>query len=189
MRITIENTGERYVPTQGNAVEALVNMERYHYAMTHCIDKKVLELGCGAGLGTYLYSLVAKHVTAIDYSLDALGYAQTYPYDSDKVTFTQMDLSKEIPEGNYDIVIATEFLEHIDDPASLLRELDTKYLIFALPLHSMAVSTWHKFVIRPGTQGVEDIKALIHKNYHIEDMVVQNNLWVYGKARKRKSWL
>ncbi len=190
-----EQTGERFIPTQSNPFEVTVNLDRYMFAVDYCMDKdtrkgrKVLELGCGSGLGTYLYSLVADSITAIDYSDDAFEYAKQYPFDPKKVLFKQMDLEKEAPEEQFDLTIATEFLEHISDPASLLEKLNTKYLVFSLPLSSLAVSKFHKFPTRDGKEGVEDIKNLIEKSYVIESMSIQHDTWVYGLARKKKSWL
>lgn len=187
--ITLPQDGERFIPTQSNAVEVLVNLERYHYAASKCIDQKVLELGCGCGLGTYLYSLVAKSVYAVDYSEDAIRYAEQYPFIKEKVSFGRFDLSEHTPLGKFDVVVATEFLEHIENPKKLLAELDTKYLVFSLPIDSLKVSTWHKFDIPGGKDGTNAIKALIEDKYHIEDILIQQERWVYGYARKRKSWL
>lgn len=188
--ITIPQDGERFIPTQSIPVEVLVNLERYHYAASKCIDQKVLELGCGCGLGTYLYSLVGKSVLAVDYSMNAINYAEQYPYDREKVNFYKADLEKDsLPPGKFDVVVATEFLEHIENPKKLLAELDTKYLVFSLPIDSMKVSTWHKFDIPGGKDGTNFIKALIEDKYHIEDILIQQGRWVYGYARKRKSWL
>ena len=124
--LEMKKTGERFIPTQSDVYEIWVNADRYFYALEHCLDKQtrkprnVLDLGCGSGLGTYLYSLVAGHVTAVDYNEDAFKYAKQYPYEESKVSFLKMDLEKEIPEGKYDVTIALESLEHLSDPGSLI---------------------------------------------------------------------
>lgn len=188
-----EDTGERFIPHSAPTLDAKINLERYMYAVPYCKDKKVLELGCGSGLGTYLYSLVATHVTAIDYSDDAIEYAKQYPFNPSKVEFRKMDLEKEVPQGSYDVTVATEFLEHISDPASLIAAIDTKFLVFSLPLKSLATSVWHKYPIRDGMEGIQDVRDLIEKRYVIEKIEVQNSgtvcHWVFGYARKRKSWI
>lgn len=190
--ITVEDTGERFIPTQASPYEVIINADRYMFALPHCVDKHVLELGCGSGMGTYLYSLVAKSITAVDYSGVAIDYAKTYPSDPYKVSFKEMNLEKEIPDGKYDVVVATEFLEHIDDPARLIAELDTQYLVWSLPLNSLEISKWHKYKIRGGEEGMQDCRDLIEKRYKIEEIKVQQAprcAWIFGVAKKRKSWL
>ena len=92
-----EADGERFIPGQSNSHEILVNLDRYMMAIEYCVDADVLELGCGSGLGTYLYSLVAKSIVAIDYASDAFAHAKLYPIDPYKVSFREMNLEKEFP--------------------------------------------------------------------------------------------
>jgi len=56
----MKETSEFFIPAQAGFKEVIVNLERYLFAMNFCKDKVVLDAGCGCGLGTYLYSLVAK---------------------------------------------------------------------------------------------------------------------------------
>jgi len=186
---TIVNDGERFIPTDAGSYEVKVNLDRYLYAMKHIAGESVIELGCGAGLGTYLYSLVASRVTAYDYSQAALTLTARYPYDSNKVRLVKQDLITNAPIEPADVCVAIEFLEHILEPETILAALDVKKLVFALPLDSMRISTWHRYPIRPKEEGIEDVKRLIGRNFVIEEMDIQNRIWVVGVARRRKSWL
>lgn len=185
-----EQTGERFIPTQSNPTEVIVNLDRYSYALTYCKDKVVMDLGCGSGLGTYLYSLVAKQVIAIDYNENAFEYLNQFPFENGKISMVKMDLEKELP-SNYEVdtVVALEVLEHLENPEKLLEELKTTRLVFSLPTASMSVSDRHKFNIRNGAEGVEDVRKLIEKSYVIDELKIQADLWIQGVAHKRKLWL
>ena len=181
----MENTGERFIPSASGPYEIRVNVERYLLALPHCKDKNVLELGCGCGLGTYMYSLVAKSLVAVDYSEEGLAYANSYPWDPAKVRLERMDLTVDVPKERFDVVVATEFLEHIDDPATLLAKLNTERIIFSFPFDSLQMSDWHRYPIRSGESGLKDIADLMQKSYIIEEMKVQDKKWVFGIAKKK----
>lgn len=180
-----EQTGERFIPTQSNPTEVIVNLDRFSFAMDHCINKDVLELGFGSGLGAYLYHLVAKKYTGIDYNDDAFEHIKLYPFNWDKVELIRADLESVLPSGAYDTVIATEFLEHLEDPTKILKAINTQAIVFSLPLASMAVSKWHKFPIRDGQEGVKDIHKMFEDcGYHMQDLRIQADRWVLGYAFK-----
>lgn len=184
-------TGERFIPSDSNKTEVAVNIERYLFALHHLEDKTVLDLGCGAGLGSYLYSLVAKKVYAVDYdpialeSVEAFSAIVGHRIETQKLDITDPDVK--FPE--VDVCVALEVLEHIEDPLSVLKKLNAKELIFSLPLSSLANSSWHKYEIRGGEEGMEDIKKLIGKYYRVEEYNLQYDRWVFGHGIRRKSWL
>jgi len=98
--------------------------------------KKVLDVGCGEGftLNKFQEEGIGEKLTGIDYSDDALELgAKIYP---------QLELKKgdiyDIKEKNnsYDLVIATEVLEHLEYPEKALKELiriSSKYLLLSVP--------------------------------------------------------
>lgn len=173
----MEKTGEQFIPTQSQHNEVIINLERYLYAMHHLDNKVVLDVGCGAGLGTYLYSLVAKKVYAVDHSKSAIDYAKMYPHMKGKVEFIEGDLTKmDLPE--HEVTVALEFLEHIDDPKGFLGKLKSDELIFSVPLHSMEVSDFHKYEINT----VQDVKDLIENNFSVDQYHTQYDTWVYGRG-------
>ncbi|MEF3097935.1 class I SAM-dependent methyltransferase [Raoultella terrigena] len=74
---------------------------------------KALELGCGRGDDSVWLAKKGWQVTAVDLSSRALEYAAGNAERaavSDRITFTQYDLTEGFPEGEFDL-IAASFLE------------------------------------------------------------------------------
>lgn len=179
------------MPTESTTYEIKINIERYLYALQFCKDKVVMDASCGAGLGSYLYSLQAKKVIAVDLNDTALEYAKKYPHsreifgnidgkwvDQDKIEYIKKDLEKdELPEA--DICVSMETIEHLDGDY-FLKNLKAKELVFSVPLNSKSCSQFHKknFIT------TEDILNYIKQFYQIEDFYIQTNRWVIGKAKK-----
>src|ERR1044071_9460864 len=119
-------TQEHFTPHATDLLGIEVNMDRYLWALPKIENKIVLDLGCGAGMGTYLYSLVARHVIAVDYDINAIEEAKAWPYPKENVQFihgdiTDPDFLAKLPQA--DVCVAFEILEHVEEPAGVLRDL------------------------------------------------------------------
>ncbi|KKR15407.1 MAG: Glycosyltransferase, group 2 family protein [Parcubacteria group bacterium GW2011_GWC1_39_29] len=170
----MKKTGECFVPNQSTSYEIQINVERYIYAMMLAENKTVLDAACGAGLGTYFYSLVAKKVYAVDYRQEHLEYAKEYPaYNAE---YLKLDLNKDLlPE--HDLTISLETIEHLTDPKFFMENLKSKELVFSVPLNSLSCSEWHTQDIRT----IDDIKKII-KPFEIKNFYLQADRWIYGHA-------
>jgi len=71
--------------------------------------KEVLDMGCGSGYSTKEYVKVAKSIIGIDISEDAIEYAK---YHYPEINAEQMDMRTMNFERKFDVVVATEVLEH-----------------------------------------------------------------------------
>lgn len=99
--------------------------------------KKFLEVGCGAG---DLLSSLAKYGfygVGIDISPEALTAARKHPYP-EGITLEQKDLSE--VNDVFDVVIASEVLEHHKDDVNFLENLRARicqggYLLLTVPAH------------------------------------------------------
>lgn len=80
---------------------------------------KILDIGCGRGELCYALAKMGADVVGIDYSQEAIDIAQnTFIGDEIKGTlaFVCEDAAAYEPEGRFDIIIATDFLEHVETP-------------------------------------------------------------------------
>lgn len=96
----------------------------------------ILDAGCGEGftLVKLQRAKIGKRVQGIDNSSDAIKLAKkhypTLPIEKGSI----YDLPYE--DSSYDLVIATEVLEHLDDPEKALNEVKrvaSKYVLLTVP--------------------------------------------------------
>lgn len=82
-------------------------------------DHNVLELGCGNGGMTMLLAKKARRVTAVDVSTPSIKAVDELGLPN--VT-TRRALVEDLPiNGGYDIVVLSEVIEHVPEPAKVLQ--------------------------------------------------------------------
>ena len=91
-------------------------------------DAKVLDVGCGGGLLSEALAKAGARVTAIDLAPNLLKVARLHGLESGiKVEYRQQPveaLAEEAPTS-FDAVTCMEMLEHVPDPASIVRACAT----------------------------------------------------------------
>jgi 2-polyprenyl-6-hydroxyphenyl methylase/3-demethylubiquinone-9 3-methyltransferase len=90
--------------------------------------KRVLDVGCGGGLLSEGMAALGAQVTGIDLSDKALAVARLHLLESGRaVDYRQVaaeTLAAELPAA-FDVVTCLEMLEHVPDPASIVRACAT----------------------------------------------------------------
>ncbi len=77
--------------------------------------KRVLDIGCGRGELAFAMAKQGATVIGIDYSEAAIRIANdTFSGQAVELTFQQEDLFQYQPEEKFDIITATDFVEHIN---------------------------------------------------------------------------
>lgn len=78
-------------------------------------NKKVLEIGCGAGQKTSNISKYAREVVAIDISSDSISLAKERYKEYKNTSFITMNASKlSFEDNSFDIIITTDSFHEID---------------------------------------------------------------------------
>jgi 2-polyprenyl-6-hydroxyphenyl methylase/3-demethylubiquinone-9 3-methyltransferase len=99
---------------------------------TDCLDrraplagKRVLDVGCGAGILSEALARRGAQVTGLDLAPElieaAKAHAEQSDLDIDYRCVSSRDLMREAP-GAFDIVVCYEMLEHVDTPAYVVDD-------------------------------------------------------------------
>ena len=97
----------------------------------------VCEVGCGAGeILKQLSYKMPQDVKFEGYEISPQAYKLSKSRENDRIKFHLKDLLEEDPKVQFDIVMAIDVFEHVEDSFSFLRKLRSrgKYKVFHIPL-------------------------------------------------------
>ena len=103
-----------------------INPLRCNYIdeIAHLAGKKVLDVGCGGGILSEAMAQRGAQVSGIDMGEAPLNVAKLHALESGlEINYRQMpveELAEQEP-ASYDVVTCLEMLEHVPDPASVIR--------------------------------------------------------------------
>ncbi|MBY0503621.1 MAG: methyltransferase domain-containing protein [Bryobacteraceae bacterium] len=112
-----EFTGERVIPGQVDPDLWNEHYARYLFASRLSRFRRVLDVGAGAGYGAELLSHGAKFTVALDCAADALAITPV----PDRVQGSAASLP--FGPNSFDLIVAFEVIEHLEDWAGFLREV------------------------------------------------------------------
>lgn len=103
-----------------------LNPTRLQFIMQHCKlqSKSVLDVGCGAGILSESLALQGAIVTGLDASIEVIAAAKEH------AAYNQLDIEyiagstaefSITPTKLYDVITCMELLEHVPDPALLIK--------------------------------------------------------------------
>ena len=91
--------------------------------------KRVLDVGCGGGILAEAMARRAAHVTGIDLAAKPLGVARLHALEAGVENLEYREIATEAlaaeRPGAFDVVTCMEMLEHVPDPAAVVRACST----------------------------------------------------------------
>jgi 2-polyprenyl-6-hydroxyphenyl methylase/3-demethylubiquinone-9 3-methyltransferase len=91
--------------------------------------KRVLDVGCGGGILAEAMARRAEHVTGIDLAARPLGVARLHALEAGAHNLEYREIATEAlaieRPGAFDVVTCMEMLEHVPDPAAVVRACAT----------------------------------------------------------------
>lgn len=152
--------------TQYDVVEAALHLNRYFITKELCKGKKILDVACGEGYGSYCMSLWgAEKVYAIDISQTAIDKAKKY-FSHDKIDFMCNEAEKlEMLEDNsIDLVVSFETIEHVNNDKKFLQEIRRVVKKDGMVIISCPNDWWYF--------PLEEQKNPYHKRkYHLDEFI------------------
>jgi SAM-dependent methyltransferase len=119
-----DGISERFVPEQdrGRLIEA-EHLARYRWAAQAADGQRVLDAGCGTAYGSRLLAEAgAREVVGVDVAQAVVEtVALSMPETVHLVTGDLRELT--FTDGEFDLVVCFEVIEHVEDPAVVLDEL------------------------------------------------------------------
>lgn len=114
-------TGERPTIDRQDYIES--SRLRYHSIIPFCLNKSILDFGCGIGSGTYYLShFTDKKIVGYDCCNEAIKEAQSTYYKSN-LSFCSI-----LPKDSFDVISMIESIEHLEynETINILSEFSKK---------------------------------------------------------------
>jgi len=122
--MSLEDTGERFLPWKEMSDTYFEHLHRYAFASKFTFDKKVLDLACGEGYGVNILARNAKSVTGIDYDEKTINHAKK-TYKQKNIEFLKGSIT-DVPIKDsklFDVIVCFEAIEHVDEQEKVLQEV------------------------------------------------------------------
>lgn len=127
---TIDTT-ERVNPESYNVnnslyVIFLLHLVAYKWFAAACMNKRILDFGCGTGYGAHLLSAAAAEVVGVDISESAIADARS-KYVRPNLSYLLVESAERaalpFSDEHFDVVTSNQVIEHLADPNGYLVEV------------------------------------------------------------------
>ncbi len=115
--LTLEFTGERFIPGDALGEIAYEHWHRYALARRYASGKRALDAACGEGYGTALIAAVAEQAVGVDIDAAAIDHARANYSARPRLRFEQGSVTAlPMDAASVDLVVSFETIEHLPAP-------------------------------------------------------------------------
>jgi 2-polyprenyl-3-methyl-5-hydroxy-6-metoxy-1,4-benzoquinol methylase len=112
--------------------------------------KRFLDAGCGTGTTSFFLAKLGLGGMAVDFSPESISEASRLLAPFPSIEVRQADINSIVSQGNFDIVIFWEVLEHIGDDAGALENIRANlkmggHLILSVPCRRSLWNIWDEY--------------------------------------------
>lgn len=163
----MEFTGERFISSLTEPEISYEHWHRYLYTTRFVKDKVVLDIACGEGYGSFLFSTSnAKKVIGVDIDEEAVRNAKN-SYKNSDLEFVNGDVTSIPIESNkIDVIVSFETIEHINEHQQKLFLLEIARVL--KPDGILIISTPNKLTY----SDLPDYKNKFHiKEFYVDEFL------------------
>lgn len=177
--IYFRDEAERWVYSYMHDITEKEHLDRYNFVKEIAKDKRVLDIACGCGYGSYLIAKEgnAKHVEGVDLNEDSIRYGN-HRFGEPNIVRSVGDAQEFIKEEEFDFIVSFETIEHLPKYDQFLFNMskslkeDGSFFV-STPIvkqtHTNSKNPYH--VIE---WSFDDFHKLIEKYFNIEAIYLQN---------------
>lgn len=112
----------------GKGIHPKHRLIRYHDFFVHRINsgENVLDIGCGNGAVAFdIAQRTGAMILGIDIKPGNIAIAEQ-KYHHPNIRYWCGDITKEVPDGNFEVILLSNVLEHLEGRPGLLRKLQSE---------------------------------------------------------------
>lgn len=170
---------ERWVPGFSSPGTEEQHVKRYAWACRFAEGKRVLDMACGVGRGSYLLAEEghAESVLGVDLDANAVRYASirnAHP----SVSYRVGDAQSFLPDSQFDLVVGFETIEHLPDVPAYLRTVraalnEKGRFLVSTPISKRAIDHHPRSAHHLIEWGMPAFAALLREYFVVEQTFVQ----------------
>jgi 2-polyprenyl-3-methyl-5-hydroxy-6-metoxy-1,4-benzoquinol methylase len=177
--MSIKAEAERWVPGFFWPKEEHEHLARYEFACSLVRGKRVLDVACGCGFGSYLLATCGEALSVLgaDIDKDSVRYGQA-KYPAANIVRTVADATHLNFKEEFDVAVSFETIEHLENPEGFINTIheslgaDGLFLV-STPITLQTTTTpynpFHKI-----EWSYEDFQNMLSKRFSIERVYVQS---------------
>lgn len=147
-----------------------INPVRLQFIENHVsglYGKTIIDVGCGGGILSESMARVGANVTGIDMGLEPLQVAKLHGLEAGiQVTYEQIPVEEKAEQNKeaFDVVTCMEMLEHVPDPAAIVKACADMVKPGGYVFFSTLSKTWKAYAL--AIVAAEHLLKLVPKGTH-----------------------